>query len=135
MDYVLAPFVWLLGLFASIVLWVITQLLWIVLWLLLPLAVAAFVALRIAERVLGREKARVGSGAYGEIRIGGFETCSAMDLRAGCRAGARSLLVRALRDLAQRRQFAVAATLVAVAVRLGTALAPTTRTGEDLIAS
>lgn len=58
MDYVLAPFVWLLGLLVSIVLWVVTQLLWIVLWLVLPLAVAAFVALRIAERVLGQEKVR-----------------------------------------------------------------------------
>jgi hypothetical protein len=58
MDYVLAPFVWFLGLLVSIVLWVITQLLWIVLWLVLPLAVAAFVALRIAERVLGQEKVR-----------------------------------------------------------------------------
>jgi hypothetical protein len=58
MDYVLAPFLWLLGLLVSIVLWVVTQLLWIVLWLVLPLAVAAFVALRIAERVLGQEKVR-----------------------------------------------------------------------------
>lgn len=58
MDYVLAPFLWLLGLLASIALWAVTQILWILLWLVLPLAVAAFVALRIAERVLGREKVR-----------------------------------------------------------------------------
>jgi len=58
MDYVLAPFLWLLGSLLSIVLWVMMQLLWIVLWLVLPLAIAAFVALRIAERVLGQEKVR-----------------------------------------------------------------------------
>jgi hypothetical protein len=58
MDYLLTPFLWLLGLLVSIVWWLITQLVWIVLWLLLPLAIAAFVALRIAERVLGREKVR-----------------------------------------------------------------------------
>jgi hypothetical protein len=58
MDYVLAPFIWLLGLLASIILWLVTQIFWILLWLVLPLAVAAFVALRIAERVLGQEKVR-----------------------------------------------------------------------------
>ncbi|HML28697.1 MAG TPA: hypothetical protein PKE16_07650 [Hyphomicrobium sp.] len=58
MDYLLAPFLWILGLFASIVWWVIVQILWIVLWLLLPLAVLAFIVLRVAERVLGQEKVR-----------------------------------------------------------------------------
>jgi hypothetical protein len=56
MDYVLAPFLWLLGLLVNILLWVITQIFWIVLWLVLPLLVAGFIALRIAERMLGREK-------------------------------------------------------------------------------
>jgi hypothetical protein len=58
MDYVLAPIFWLLGLFASILLWVLTQLFWIVLWLVLPIVVVAFVALRIAERVIGQDKVR-----------------------------------------------------------------------------
>ncbi|HVZ03730.1 hypothetical protein [Hyphomicrobium sp.] len=58
MDYVLAPFVWLLGTLVSIAFWLLTQLFWIVLWLVLPIVVAAFVALRIAERVLGQDKVR-----------------------------------------------------------------------------
>jgi len=58
MDYVLALFIWLLGLLASIILWIVTQIFWILLWLVLPLVVVAFVALRIAERVLGQEKVR-----------------------------------------------------------------------------
>ena len=58
MDYVLAPFIWLLGLLVSIILWLVTQIFWILLWLVLPLVIVAFVALRIAERVLGQEKVR-----------------------------------------------------------------------------
>ncbi|HVX37621.1 MAG TPA: hypothetical protein VHC71_15530 [Hyphomicrobium sp.] len=58
MDYVLALFIWLLGLLASTILWIVTQIFWILLWLVLPLVVVAFVALRIAERVLGQEKVR-----------------------------------------------------------------------------
>ncbi|MBY0560557.1 hypothetical protein [Hyphomicrobium sp.] len=58
MDYLLAPFFWILALLISIVWWVFTQLLWIVLWLLLPVAVVAFIALRVAERVLGQETVR-----------------------------------------------------------------------------
>ena len=58
MEYLLAPIFWLLGLLASILWWVFMQILWIVLWLLLPLAILSFVALRVAERVLGQEKVR-----------------------------------------------------------------------------
>jgi hypothetical protein len=58
MDYVLAPFIWLIGLIFSILLWIVTQLFWLVLWFVLPILVIAFVALRIAERVLGQEKVR-----------------------------------------------------------------------------
>src|SRR6185437_854698 len=58
MEYVLAPFLWLLGLLASILLWMITQLFWIVLWLVLPIIVIGFIALRIAERVVGQERVR-----------------------------------------------------------------------------
>jgi hypothetical protein len=58
MDYVLAPFLWLIGLIFSILLWIVTQLFWLVLWIVLPLFVVAFVALRIAERALGQEKVR-----------------------------------------------------------------------------
>jgi hypothetical protein len=58
MDYVLAPFIWLIGLIFSILLWIVTQLFWLVLWFVLPILVIVFVALRIAERVLGQEKVR-----------------------------------------------------------------------------
>ena len=58
MDYVLAPFIWLIGLIFSILLWIVTQLFWLVQWFVLPILVVAFVALRIAERVLGQEKVR-----------------------------------------------------------------------------
>lgn len=58
MDYLLAPIFWILSLLGSIVWWVIVQLFWIVVWLLLPLAIAAFIMLRIAERVVGQEKVR-----------------------------------------------------------------------------
>lgn len=58
MDYVLAPFLWLIGVLVSIILWIVTQVLWILLWLVLPLLVVAFIALRIAERVLGQDKVR-----------------------------------------------------------------------------
>jgi len=69
MDYVLAPFLWLIGILVSILFWIITQVLWILLWLILPLLVIAFVTLRVAERVLGQEKVRawvrVRTGKYG----------------------------------------------------------------------
>jgi len=58
MDYVLAPFIWLIGLIFSILFWIVRQLFWLVLWFVLPILVVAFVALRIAERVLGQEKVR-----------------------------------------------------------------------------
>lgn len=58
MDYLLAPIFWILGLLVSVVWWVVVQFFWIALWLLLPLAVVAFIALRVAERVLGQEKVR-----------------------------------------------------------------------------
>jgi hypothetical protein len=58
MHYVFAPILWLLGILANILLWVVTQLLWIVLWLMLPILVVAFIALRVAERVLGQERVR-----------------------------------------------------------------------------
>jgi len=58
MDYVFAPFLWLLGLLASILWWIFTQLIWIVLWLLLPVLIVAFIVLRVAERALGQEKVR-----------------------------------------------------------------------------
>jgi hypothetical protein len=58
MDYVLAPFLWLFWLLASVLLWIITQLFWIVLWLVLPIIVIGFIALRIAERVVGQKRVR-----------------------------------------------------------------------------
>ena len=58
MHYVFAPILWLLGLIASVVWWILTQAFWLLLWLVLPFLVVAFVALRIAERVLGEERVR-----------------------------------------------------------------------------
>lgn len=50
--------VWLLWTLWSIISWVLWQLAWIFVWFLLPFAVAAFIALRVAERVLGQEAVR-----------------------------------------------------------------------------
>jgi hypothetical protein len=58
MGYVFAPIIWILSFIANVLLWLLGQLLWIVLWLLLPLIIIAFVALRVAEYVLGRDKVR-----------------------------------------------------------------------------
>ncbi|MBA2127688.1 hypothetical protein DLM45_15865 [Hyphomicrobium methylovorum] len=56
MDYVLAPVFWILSFIFNLAVWVIWQLFWIAFWLILPIVVVAFVALRIAERVLGRDR-------------------------------------------------------------------------------
>lgn len=58
MDYILAAITWVLGVLASIVWWVVTQVFWIVLWLVLPIAIVAVLAVRIAERVFGQERVR-----------------------------------------------------------------------------
>ena len=58
MDYILAPVSWLFWTLLGIISWVLSKLFWILVWLVLPLALAAFVALRIAEKVLGQEVVR-----------------------------------------------------------------------------
>lgn len=69
MDYVIAAVVWLLGLVFSVLLWVLGQLFWIAIWLILPVMAVAFVTLRLAERLLGRERVsawvRVRTAKYG----------------------------------------------------------------------
>jgi hypothetical protein len=77
MEYVFAPILWLLGLLASILLWIVTQLLWIVLWLLLPVLVVAFIALRVAERVLGEAKVR----AWVKARTAKYGTAASVRMR------------------------------------------------------
>jgi hypothetical protein len=77
MDYVFAPILWLLGLVASILFWIITQLLWILLWLLLPVLVVAFVALRVAERVLGQDKVR----AWARARTAKYGSAASIRMR------------------------------------------------------
>ena len=128
MEYLLAPIFWLLGLLASILWWVFMQILWIVLWLLLPLAVLAFVALRVAERVLGQEKVRAWvksrTQKYGVV---GIEARSTQAVRARCLADPRAVLVSDLRRLAQHRQPSVASEMVAVAAGMGEALARRSR--------
>lgn len=73
----LSPFVWLLGVVLSILWWIVWQLLWIVVWLLLPIAIVAYVAFRVAEKLLGeamvrgwlkRQSARLGGGVWDTLR-------------------------------------------------------------------
>jgi hypothetical protein len=53
-GWVLAQLLWAAG---ALVIWLLTQLLWLILWSLVPIALAAVVAVLVAERVL--EKAVV----------------------------------------------------------------------------
>lgn len=55
---ILAPIFWLLGWLLAILWWILSYLLWALVWLVLPLAVLAFVALRIAEKVMGPDVVR-----------------------------------------------------------------------------
>lgn len=55
---ILAPVLWLLGWILSIVWWLVTYLLWAIFWFVLPFAVLAFIALRIAESMLGPDVVR-----------------------------------------------------------------------------
>lgn len=58
MSFLLDWLIWLIALVLSIVWWVVWNLLWIFVWFLLPFALAAFVGLRVAEKVLGQEVVR-----------------------------------------------------------------------------
>lgn len=55
---ILSPIVWLLGWILAILWWIVSYVLWAVLWFLLPFAILAFVALRVAEKVLGPDIVR-----------------------------------------------------------------------------
>ncbi len=50
---ILSPILWLAGWLIWLVWSIVSYLFWIALWLLLPLAIVGFIALRIAEKVLG----------------------------------------------------------------------------------
>ena len=90
--------VWLLGWVLSILWWIVSYLLWAVLWLLLPFALVAFVALRVAEKVLGPDMVRaLGQKAIAEIRRrapgsarGALHSRSAR-CRCACSAGSSSI--------------------------------------------
>jgi hypothetical protein len=55
LAWLLAQVLWVAWYLAS---WLAIKLFWLVLWLLLPLLVAAFVLLRLAEHLVGREPVR-----------------------------------------------------------------------------
>ena len=58
MDYILTPVSWLFWTVLGVLSWILSKLFWIVVWLVLPFALAAFVALRLAEKALGQEVVR-----------------------------------------------------------------------------
>lgn len=71
----------MLWLAQSIVTWLLFKLLWLVVWLLLPLEVVAFVAIRVAAHVLGRDvvhawlkrqSLRLGRGTWSRTWRGGM---------------------------------------------------------------
>lgn len=55
---ILSPLFWLIGWLLAIIWWIVSYLLWLLLWFLVPLAIVAFVALRIAEKMLGPDVVR-----------------------------------------------------------------------------
>jgi hypothetical protein len=80
MDYLTAAIAWMFWTLLSVVTWVLSYLFWIFVWLVLPLVIVAFVAVRIAERVLGQEVVR------------GWVKAKSMKYGAGAWARARRLL-------------------------------------------
>ena len=58
LSTIFSPVLWLLGWVLSILWGVVYYLLWVIVWLVLPFALAAFVALRVAEKVLGPDVVR-----------------------------------------------------------------------------
>ncbi len=58
METLLGVLGWIVWTLLAIVWWILTTLFWVFLWLILPLLIVAFVALRIAESVLGKEAVR-----------------------------------------------------------------------------
>lgn len=77
MSTILDLLLGLLSIIWSVVWWVLWQLIWLIVWFLLPLALAAFIALRIAEKALGpevvrawvkRQSMKLGAGAWRRTR-------------------------------------------------------------------
>lgn len=58
MATIISVITWVVSTLFAIVVWVIGKLFWIILWLVLPLVILAFIALRVAESVLGQEAVR-----------------------------------------------------------------------------
>ena len=58
MDYVLGAIGWIFWTIVSVVMWVLSYLFWIFVWFILPFVIVGFVALRVAEGVLGPDKVR-----------------------------------------------------------------------------
>jgi hypothetical protein len=58
MSYIWAAIWWVLSLVWSILMWIVGVLFWLFFWFLLPFAILAFIALRVAEHVLGQDKVR-----------------------------------------------------------------------------
>lgn len=55
---ILSAIVWLASTLLSIAWWIVSTLLWAIVWFLLPFAIVAFIALRVAEGVLGPDVVR-----------------------------------------------------------------------------
>lgn len=80
MDILTTLLGWLiaaLSLLLSVLWWIVSYLLWGLIWLLLPLAIIAFVAVRAAEKMFGREvvrawvkarAAKLGAGTWDRVR-------------------------------------------------------------------
>lgn len=58
METIFGAVAWGFWTLIGIVFWLLEKLFWIFLWLILPLLIAAFVALRLAESVLGKDRVR-----------------------------------------------------------------------------
>ena len=77
MDYLLGAISWLFWTIISVVMWFASYAFWIFVWFFLPFVILAFIAVRIAESILGQDKVRAwvkaksmsyGSGAWVRAR-------------------------------------------------------------------
>ena len=53
MTTILSAIVWIFSTLAGILFWLLSTVFWLAVWFLLPLAIVAFIAFRVAERVVG----------------------------------------------------------------------------------
>ena len=58
MSYLTSAIAWIFWTIVSVVTWVLSYLFWIFVWLVLPLVIVAFVAVRLAESILGQDVVR-----------------------------------------------------------------------------